>query len=216
MSVLDVGCGTGDDVRAIAEIVGDGGAVRGVDSSAAMIAEAQKRGVPPNVEFLRADARRLPFPAATYDAIRAERLFQHLSDAQAAAAELRRVSREGARAFVIDPDWDSLIVGGTEPELTRRITRALSERLTNPWAGRNARHLLRRAGFRSVVSSPISASPALAPAYDLFLSSAIDAAIEAKLVSTEEAARWLEALTDAERRGEFFCAVMSVATLATA
>jgi ubiquinone/menaquinone biosynthesis C-methylase UbiE len=41
--ILDVGCGTGDDVMAIAKIVGDRGQVVGVDSSKAMITEARRR-----------------------------------------------------------------------------------------------------------------------------------------------------------------------------
>jgi trans-aconitate methyltransferase len=42
MSALDLGCGTGDDVRAISKIVGPSGSAYGVDASAAMIAEARR------------------------------------------------------------------------------------------------------------------------------------------------------------------------------
>src|SRR5690348_15062672 len=41
--VLDVGCGTGDDVRALARIVGPTGRVVGVDSSQTMIEAARRR-----------------------------------------------------------------------------------------------------------------------------------------------------------------------------
>lgn len=41
--VLDVGCGTGDDVRAIARLVRGSGWVVGVDNSRAMVAEATRR-----------------------------------------------------------------------------------------------------------------------------------------------------------------------------
>lgn len=40
-SVVDVGCGAGDDVRMLCEIVGPSGFVAGVDSSAAMVDEAR-------------------------------------------------------------------------------------------------------------------------------------------------------------------------------
>ena len=216
VKVLDAGCGTGDDVRALATLVGASGRVYGVDASSVMIAEARKRGTPANVEFVRAEAGTLPFASASFDAVRAERLFQHLSEPSQAAVELRRVIRDGGRAFVIDPDWETLIVGGVDAELTRRIARALSESVAYPWAGRNARSLLRRAGFRSAVATPVASSPSLGAAFDLFLSSALDAAIALQAVSGAEAARWLEEVCGAEQRGEFFCAVLSVATLATA
>ncbi len=41
--VLDVGCGTGDDVRVMASLVGGKGRVVDVDNSAVMIAESRKR-----------------------------------------------------------------------------------------------------------------------------------------------------------------------------
>ena len=41
--VLDVGCGTGNDVRALAELVGPTGHVTGIDLSATMTSEARTR-----------------------------------------------------------------------------------------------------------------------------------------------------------------------------
>ena len=181
-----------------------------------MIAEAQKRGVPANVSFAQADAGVLPFADAAFDAVRAERLFQHLIQPERAASELRRVTRAGGKVFLIDPDWETLVVAGADARITRQITSALVEGVANPFAGRNALGLLRRAGFRTVVASAIASAPPLATAYELFLGSAVDLALNARHISREEAATWLANLTDAERHGEFFCAVLSVATLATA
>src|ERR1700674_1371399 len=42
-AVLDVGCGTGDDARALALLVGSHGRVLGIDTSEAMIATARER-----------------------------------------------------------------------------------------------------------------------------------------------------------------------------
>src|SRR5215831_18597125 len=58
--VLDVGCGTGDDVRALAEIVGPTGLALGLDSSLTMIGEARQRSEGrTGVEFRVGDAQRL-------------------------------------------------------------------------------------------------------------------------------------------------------------
>jgi len=216
MSVLDVGCGTGDDVRAIAEIVGLAGSVRGLDSSAAMIEAARSRGVPASAAFVEGRAESMPFESASFDAARAERVFQHLDEPQLAARELRRVLRDGGRAFVLDPDWETVLIAGAERSLTRRIVHALMQRLANPSAGGSTPALLRDAGFRSVTATPVLSAPALARAYDLFLGAAIDYAIAAKTLTAQDAAAWLRALLEAEQRGEFLCAVTAVATLATA
>lgn len=216
MRVLDVGCGTGDDVRAIAEIVGTSGKVVGIDPSAAMIREARTRGVPGTVEFLEASAESLPFESASFDACRAERVFVHLRHPDAAAKELRRVVRASGTAFILDPDWEAMLIGGADMELTRRIVRALANRFANPWAGRNGLGTFRRAGFASVVSTPVVSVQRLPAAYDLFLSAAIEYATADHVIAPEEAAAWLHSLLEADQRGEFFCGVVSIATLATA
>jgi ubiquinone/menaquinone biosynthesis C-methylase UbiE len=96
---LDVGCGTGDDARGLAGLVGPSGEVVGIDSSEAMIAEARRRaegsGLP--VAFESADAHRLPFADGAFDGCRVERVLQHLADPQQAVREMARVTRPGGR-----------------------------------------------------------------------------------------------------------------------
>src|SRR5215470_15316559 len=65
--ICDVGCGTGDDVLALARLIGPEGCAVGVDASATMIAEAERRAMEAGItaEFMQMDARRLAFPDAT-------------------------------------------------------------------------------------------------------------------------------------------------------
>jgi ubiquinone/menaquinone biosynthesis C-methylase UbiE len=59
--VLDVGCGPGFYVADILDVVGENGAVTGVDTSAAMLAiAARKAGDRPNVRLLEGEATNLP------------------------------------------------------------------------------------------------------------------------------------------------------------
>jgi SAM-dependent methyltransferase len=69
LHLLDVGCGTGDDVRALAQIVGARGRSVGVDASVVMIAEAQRRHATSglSVAFVTGDAQHLVFADATFD-----------------------------------------------------------------------------------------------------------------------------------------------------
>jgi ubiquinone/menaquinone biosynthesis C-methylase UbiE len=110
--VLDVGCGTGDDVCAMAELVGPSGRAIGLDASRTMVAEARRRsaGSALPVQFLLGDAHDLPFPPAAVDACRAERVLQHLSDLARAVAEMVRVTRSSGRVAVLAPDWDTTVI----------------------------------------------------------------------------------------------------------
>jgi ubiquinone/menaquinone biosynthesis C-methylase UbiE len=213
MRVLDIGCGTGDDVRAISELVGSQGSVTGTDSNPAMIEEAVTRGVPANVGFTVADAAQLPFGDDSFDAVRAERVFQHMASPQLAADELHRVLAPGGTALLLDQDWESLIVAGASRTITRRIVRAFVDHLANGWAGREARGLLARAGFTSVSSVPFVSMPSLPLAFETVLQPAMHAALRDGSVDSEGARTWLQALLEADLRGEFFCAVLVVVTV---
>jgi len=214
MRVLDVGCGVGDDVRAIAELIGETGRVTGIDSSVAFIEEARTRGVPSNASFAVGDANALPFADASFDAVRAERVFQHLQNPEGAAHELRRVLERDATALLLDQDWESLSIGGSDPGVSRIVARAYCDRLANGTAGRQARGLLLRAGFRSVETAHLIATPALPVAFELILQPAMNAALAGGRIDAEVAKRWLEALLESDRRGDFYCAVVVVIALA--
>jgi len=216
MVVLDAGCGTGDDVRALAEIVGPAGRVVGIDASLAMIAEAQKRGLPENAEARCASVDALPFADATFDACRAERVFQHLRHPEAAARELRRVLKSGGSIIAIDQDWETMTVAGADESATRRILDAFIGNLADGRAGRHHAAILERAGFRDVrVRSEVTTAP-LGAAYALVLNSAIECAKATGTITAAEADTWVSSLLSANRQGAFRYEVSMFTTLAYA
>jgi len=72
-TVLEVGCGTGHSLVALAKSVGPKGKVVGIDLAENMIAKshelAQKEGVADRVELHCGDAEHLPFNSASFDAL---------------------------------------------------------------------------------------------------------------------------------------------------
>jgi ubiquinone/menaquinone biosynthesis C-methylase UbiE len=120
-TILDVGCGAGADLRELAALVGRSGRVVGIDSSSTMVAQARERTAGLPVECQVGDAHALAFGDERFDACRADRVLQHLADAPRGLAELIRVTRRDGRVVVFDPDWDSLLVSGSERALTRAI-----------------------------------------------------------------------------------------------
>jgi ubiquinone/menaquinone biosynthesis C-methylase UbiE len=213
MNVLDVGCGTGDDVRAIAEIVGALGQVVGIDPSTAMIDEANARGVPSNATFGVGSAYTLPHADGRFDAVRADRVMQHLREPDAAALELRRVSKAGGTALLLDQDWGSLMISGAPTATTKRIVRTFVEHFARPWAGREAPGLLRRAGFPNVEFTAMVSTPVFPVAFVNVLKPAVEVAVRAGTIDADAGEHWLRSLLEADQRGEFFCAVVVVIAL---
>jgi SAM-dependent methyltransferase len=92
-TVLDVGCGEGQVARlAVAE---HASVAVGVDPTAAQIAEAVRRGGGP--VYTRSGADALPFGDASFDAVVACLVFEHIRDVDAAISEVARVLEPGGR-----------------------------------------------------------------------------------------------------------------------
>jgi ubiquinone/menaquinone biosynthesis C-methylase UbiE len=125
--MLDLGSGTGEDARLLAQLVAPGGRVVGIDASETMVARARERtrDVDLPVTFQRGDAHDLGFPDASFEGCYAIRTFQHLADPRRALAELHRVLRPSGRLAIVDPDHESTVVdvgaGETERALMRRF-----------------------------------------------------------------------------------------------
>jgi ubiquinone/menaquinone biosynthesis C-methylase UbiE len=104
--VLDVGCGPGASAFALAEVLGGGAQVVGVDLAAAMVARArrhQRRGAAPAVRFLVGDATRLPFPSGSFDLVTGHSFLYLVPDPLAVLAEVRRVLAPGGGLVLLEP-----------------------------------------------------------------------------------------------------------------
>jgi SAM-dependent methyltransferase len=91
--VLDIGCGEGQIAR-LATRVGVQTVV-GVDPTWAQVAEGRTRGGGPH--YARAEAAHLPFADASFDAVVACLVFEHIEAVDEALAEVGRVLEPGGR-----------------------------------------------------------------------------------------------------------------------
>ncbi len=115
LRLIDVGCGTGEDVTTEQ---GRRFAV-GIERSAHMINEARRRH--PLLMLVAADGRHLPVASAAIDAVRADRLLQHLTDAATALWEFRRVLRRDGILITFDPDLLTANVDGVDQDVATRV-----------------------------------------------------------------------------------------------
>ncbi|MGX7703471.1 class I SAM-dependent methyltransferase [Methylobacterium sp. Gmos1] len=106
-TVLDIGCGAGQTLGQLAEIVGPSGQVIGVDVAEPLLAIAAQRtqGLP-NVRLIEADAQMFDLPSGSVDAIYSRFGVMGFPNPVAAFTNFRRMLRPGGRlAFVC---WQAL------------------------------------------------------------------------------------------------------------
>ncbi len=115
--VLDVGCGTGELTRVLAEEVGEGGTVVGLDADPDLLARAREHAA-----VVRGDALRLPFFEDAFDLVTCQALLVNLPDPVVAVREFARVS--GDLVAAVEPDNAAVRVESTVPAEERLAARA--------------------------------------------------------------------------------------------
>lgn len=113
--LLDIGCGDGTYLAGL-RAAGHYGRLVGIDIEPELVTAARDNASAVSaagaardtasrdaqypgstVEFMTGDAAQLPYPAASFDAVTARYVIDHLPDPAAAIAEARRVTRPGGR-----------------------------------------------------------------------------------------------------------------------
>jgi demethylmenaquinone methyltransferase/2-methoxy-6-polyprenyl-1,4-benzoquinol methylase len=103
---LDVAGGTGDLAAGLARQVGERGLIVLTDINAAMLRRGRDRlidaGCVGNVEYVQANAERLPFPDGTFDCITIGFGLRNVTDKSAALACMRRALKPGGQLLVLE------------------------------------------------------------------------------------------------------------------
>jgi SAM-dependent methyltransferase len=81
--------------------------------------------------YVRANAEQLPYRDHSFDASRAERIFQYVERPGKAIDEIIRVTRTGGRVLACDPDHESLVIDHPSLEVWRKVKNFRTD-LTRP------------------------------------------------------------------------------------
>lgn len=227
--VLDVGCGPGIDLAALATRVrptdpagpsvvsassGAGLAV-GIDRSVAMTRAA--RGTAAGASVVGGDGQALPFASSTFAGVWARAVLIHTPSPAAAVAEMARVVRPGGHLVLSEPDHGSHLVATEEVEVFERIRAHRRTTFRHPLVGRDLPALAVGAGLEVVGRwlGPIEhRSLATARAAGGPFDRAVDAAVEAGAVTAAEGRRYLASLEERDAVGAFLFAALGVTVVA--
>lgn len=94
LAVLDIGCGTGEQLVVNQPFVRDAMLV-GVDPFVGMLRHARRKR--PDLRWVRAEGERLPFRDAAFDYVTSQYQLHHVRDKAAMAREVARILRPGGR-----------------------------------------------------------------------------------------------------------------------
>lgn len=155
-AVLEIGCGLGRDLAAMAVRVGPGGLAVGLDASLVMLARAAREGgdASSGLVLAAADAHLLPFADRTFAACRVDRTLQHTADPFRVLAEMARVTRPGGRVVAVEPDWGTFVLDSELPGAARIVAGTWRDRFPSGAVGRSLARGLAEAGLTRVTVVP--------------------------------------------------------------
>ncbi|WP_061295446.1 methyltransferase domain-containing protein [Herbidospora cretacea] len=191
--VLDAGCGPGDMAARFADL---GARVTAIDADPVMSGAAAEI---PGVTAETADLATLDRPGH-YDVVWAERLLQHVPDADRVIGNLVRSLAPGGRICLIDVDWTGLVVDGVDEELAGQVLGVFRTVVPHPSMGRTLRRRLARQGLaKTEVRAFLGVSTDLADA------TAVIPVLDERLIPAPPS--WFAAVAEADRAGEFLTAL---------
>jgi ubiquinone/menaquinone biosynthesis C-methylase UbiE len=211
LKILDVGCGSGEDAIALAGIVGPAGKVVGVDNNETMLQSARQnaKAAPFPVTFEQSDATKLPFESNTFDRVRADRVFQHLNETEAALNEMIRVTKPDGWISVLDVDWASLLIDTADTELTKKIMDFHFRHQVNGSAGSRLFGLFKRSPLVDVEVYAETVCVTEWPIASMIWGLEIFArkAAASGVISMTEALGWISDLEKRHQHGQFFSSI---------
>ncbi len=213
--VVEFGCGTGALLVDVGGRAGPGGRVIGIEPQADLVARARAtvaaaRGTS-SVEVWQGSAGSIALADATVDACLAQTVLIHLPQAAIASAlaECCRVLRVGGRMVSADQDGDTWIIDHPNRDLTRRIVAFnCDQRYADGWTGRRLRRYFLEAGLLDVAVVSVTHQDTMAGSYlHRMAIRIVAAAVDAGVITSKEAHRWLSELDRLVTRREFFSSI---------
>ncbi len=200
--VLDIGCGLGNETARIAHLAGKNGRVHGIDTSATLIRDAQRRTreVDTPVQFQLGDAHSIPFSGSSFDLCRAERVLLYLENPAKAIAEMARVTRPGGHVIVFDFDFGAFFIDSDFAVMTRHIEALLAGEPRNPAISRELPHLMRKANLKIEAVEPTIVVQTVAIARRIY-ATALSKGFEAGLFTAADIGTWWQEQDAREQAG---------------
>ncbi len=204
--VLEIGCGTGVQARALAALP-QVAVVVGIDPGVTLLTTAREFAADlPNVTFEEADGRSLPFADASFDVVVIHTTLAHVPHPEQVLAEAFRVLPRGGVLAVFDTDYPSWSIALSEHDLLQSALAALgASGVLNFWLLRQLPGLVRGCGFGATALRSYSVVETVASEYTLLT---IDRSADSLHNSGQIGAAMAEALkAEARRRsaaGMFF------------
>jgi ubiquinone/menaquinone biosynthesis C-methylase UbiE len=209
-TAVEIGCGTGPLLAELAEAVGEGGRVIGVEPQPVLARAARERvsSIGDRCEVRVERGAETTLADGIADVCVAQTVLCHVPEGEREATldRMIRLTRRGGRVVSADQDAETWAVDHPDRAVTRRLVAFYADqRFADGWTGRRLRSLFLRAGLAEVETRALVVVDTSVESYGFRI--AIDrarAAARADWITQSELEAWVRALEDEAAAGRFF------------
>jgi ubiquinone/menaquinone biosynthesis C-methylase UbiE len=217
-SILDIGCGAGHLVQALANCPNAPCRIVGIDVGSEQLAAARDQCSDlHSVEIRHSDATDMDFDTESFDKVASIQTLEYIDDVDRALAEIRRILKPGGRVVVVSVLWDHWRFHGPDPVLNGRIIEAFRAHCPHQMLPLQLPEKLAKVGFENLNRESLAFFNGRMEEQDYAGWAAKTAAAFAitQGVFEEDARDWLSQLGNAEKDGRFGFVSVPILTSAT-
>ncbi|CAN5204260.1 class I SAM-dependent methyltransferase [soil metagenome] len=154
LRVVEIGCGSGNMTCWLAEQVGPGGKVVGIDFNADSLEQARQQAAArklTNIEFQTGDINALALPAGTFDIAYCRCVLMHQKNPEVGLGQMAKVVRSGGTVLCEELDLSRCIFDPPAPHMQRmmELNVAIGDHHGVPYRlGSTLNSLFQKAGFK--------------------------------------------------------------------
>ena len=210
--VLEIGCGTGANLRFLARNESFAGKAYGIDQSQAFIDAASRyareEGVAEQIELCVGDIHDLDYPDNTFDVVIAHTVISHVTDPTTVLGEMARVVKSTGTMVIFDGDYASLTFAHPDHAHGRQMDEALARAsFNNPFIMRDLPRILPELGLKLISSwGDLVAEIGTASYFKSFSETYAPYVAKAGFKTEEEVNEWMAMQLKAMEEGTFFAA----------
>lgn len=209
-TVLDLGCGTGQDVINMATFFEKRKfSFIGVDHDPSIIQNNNSTNLKQdNIKFLISDALSLPFSDSEIDGVRMERLVQHISETSKLFCEVYRVMNNEGVLIIMESDWRSLsFYNGDTSTMNKIVSYLVSTKIKNGNAAQLLTSDLKRSNFKNI---KLDVYPFVLKSYNeackyLWMDKMLGEMLELQIIDQSEHDNFVQHQIEADKLNCFAC-----------
>jgi ubiquinone/menaquinone biosynthesis C-methylase UbiE len=224
-SVLDLGCGSGQDLKQLARYTPQIERLVGIDISQTAIdrAVAEFQG-DPRAEFVCGDlSKHLPFHDHTFDLAYSVNTLECIPDKESFLRECARVLKPQGQIVMAHFDWDTQTFDGADESVVRKVVHAFNDwkqdwmAAIDPWAGRRLWKYLQSTGLYSgqVFAYTLTNTEFSPGNYGYEQAISFEALVRRGMISAGEYGCFRESLELQSEAGQYFYSITMFAYVGT-